>query len=208
MKIIEPSFEILAVTDPELLLIERAGRVCYRSEDRIEPGSAERFARMVIGRHHESVIEHGSMSVLFTVDRGVSHELVRHRHTSPSQESTRYCNYSKGKFDGELSFVRPFFFDEGGLNYAYWKDSCRLAEEFYLAMLANGAKPEEARTVLPSSLATTMVVTANFREWRHMFRERTARAAHPQMRQVMCPLLEEARRRVPVVFDDVGTVEL
>ena len=208
MKIIEPSFEILSITDPELLLIERAGRVCYRSEDRIEPGSAERFTRMVIGRHHESVIEHGSMSVLFTFDRGVSHELVRHRHTSPSQESTRYCNYSKGKFDGELSFVRPFFFDEGGLNYAYWEFTCRTAEEFYLAMLANGAKPEEARTVLPSSLATTMVVTANFREWRHMFRERTARAAHPQMRQVMCPLLEEARRRVPVVFDDVGVVEL
>lgn len=208
MKVIEPSFEIVAITDPELLLIERAGRVCYRSDDRIEPGSAERFTRLVIGRHHESVIEHGSMSVLFTFDRGVSHEMVRHRHTSPSQESTRFCNYSKGKFDGELYMVNPVFFVARPEMLEVWLCAMTYAEECYMELLRLGAKPEEARTVLPNSLATTMVVTANYREWRHMFRERTARAAHPQMRQVMCQLLEEARQRVPVVFDDVGVTEL
>lgn len=207
MKIIEPSFEILSVTDPELLIIEQAGRVCYRSEDRIADGTAAKFARAILDGHHESVIEHGGMTVRFIVDRGVSHELVRHRIASFSQESTRYCNYSKGKFDGELSFVRPFFWADDSVAFGGWAHACSYCEYMYLLLLENGAKPQEARSVLPNSLATTIVVTANYREWRTIFRLRTAKDAHPQMRQVMQPLLAEARRRVPVVFDDVGVVE-
>lgn len=207
MKIIEPSFTILSVTDPDLLLIEQAGRVCYRSEDRIEPGTAPRFARAILDGHHESVIEHGGMTVRLTVDRGVTHELVRHRIASFSQESQRYCSYAKGKFGGHVSFIRPPFWDEGTPLFDNWRKLCDRAETAYFVALEFGAKPEQARTMLTNSVASTIVITANYREWRQIFRLRTANDAHPQMRQVMRPLLVEARKRVPVVFDDVGVVE-
>lgn len=204
MKIIPASFEIMACPDGSeaLRLIELAGRTCYKSEDRITPESAEAFAGRLLESHHESVIEHVSATVRFTVDRGVSHELVRHRLASFSQESTRYCNYSKGKFDGELTFILPPWIDCSSHEFEVWHSCLQLAEDSYKHLLARGWTPQQARSVLPNSLKTEVVVTTNLREWRHVLRLRTSIAAHPQMREVMCPLAEEFNRRIPVLFEE------
>lgn len=207
MKIIPASYKILTDLDgPEILrTIERAGRVCYKSEDKITDGSAERFVRSLIEKGHESVLEHVSISVRFIVDRGVSHELVRHRVASFSQESTRYCNYSKRTFFGfEITVIAPTALNLNENSYAHWEWGCKCAEKAYFQMLAMGATPQEARAVLPNSLKTEVVMTANLREWRHILRLRTDKAAHPSMREVMVPLLAELKERVPVIFDDIG----
>lgn len=207
MKIIPAHYIILTDLDGAEILrtIERAGRVCYKSEDKITDGSAERFVRSIIERGHESVLEHVSLSARFIVDRGVSHELVRHRVASFSQESTRYCNYSKDGFGGEIAVIRPCFIVEDWGNAAVtWRRACENAERAYFQLLSMGTTPQEARAVLPNSLKTEVVMTANLREWRHILRLRTDKAAHPQMREVMCPLLSELKERVPVIFDDIG----
>lgn len=212
MKVIKPSYEILTpISDggiKELQHIEKIGRVCYKSEDKItEDGeSAKKFVAMLIKRGHEAMIEHGSISVKFICDRGVSHELVRHRIASFAQESTRYCNYSQDKFGSELTFIRPCFF-KGDYDfepaYKIWYDSMLDAESAYLNMLAIGRTPQEARSVLPNSLKTEITITANYREWRNIFKLRTAMAAHPQMREIMRPLLDEFKTKIPVLFDDI-----
>lgn len=206
MRIIEPSYEILSPKpfDGMAILrhIERCGRVCYKSEDRITDESAPKFVEAVIKRGHESVIEHASITVLFIVDRGVSHELVRHRLCAFSQESTRYVNYGKA---GECTFIRPMWWRAGPLGelekaWCAWRLSMAKAEETYLELLRLGATPQQARSVLPNSTKTEVVVTANLREWRHIFRLRTAKDAHPQMRQVMIPLAKELTEKLPEVF--------
>jgi len=213
MLIIKPSYEILGIFPEDVLpFLERIGRVCYKSEDKITEGSAEKFVHMILNRRHESVIEHASMSVKFVCDRGVTHELVRHRLCAFSQESTRYCNYSKGKFGGELTVIDPCFWSKPDHyprppQYATWVRSMENVEEDYLGLLKSGAKPQEARDVLPNSLKTEIVTTANLREWRHIFTLRTSEAAHPQMREIMCPLLKEVRQRIPILFDEIGLVE-
>ena len=213
MKIIEPSYEILTEISEggikELQHIEKIGRVCYKSEDKItEDGeSAKKFVKMLIGRGHEAMIEHSSLSVKFTVDRGVSHELVRHRIASFAQESTRYCNYSKDKFDNGITFIKPFFFREDTQNYKEWVHAMGMAEKLYLQMLKDGATPQEARSVLPNSTKTEITITANYREWRNFFKLRTAKAAHPQMVQVTRPLLKELKTRLPIIFDDIEVEE-
>jgi len=210
MKIIKPSYEILAIMpEKPLEYIERAGRTAYKSEDKIGPGTAEAFVRMILQLGHESVIEHASMSVHFVCDRGVSHELVRHRLCAFTQESTRYCNYGKDKFGGELTFIRPPFWPgEDQLQLSeVWEQSMTQAESWYLGFIDQGVQPQEARSVLPNSLKTEIVVTANLREWRHIFRLRTSDKAHPQMREIMRPLLAECRQRIPVLFDDVGEIQ-
>lgn len=206
MKIIPASYEILTPLDGAEILrtIERAGRVCYKSEDKIEDGSADKFVRSIIERGHESVLEHVSMSVRFIVDRGVSHELVRHRVASFSQESTRYCNYSKDGFGMEITVIEPTALNLNGSAYIAWLGGCKCSENAYFIMLDSGATPQEARSVLPNSLKTEVVMTADLREWRHILRLRTDKAAHPQMREVMCQMLEELKERVPVIFDDIG----
>lgn len=215
MKIIKPSYEILtSISDggiKELQHIEKIGRVCYKSEDRItEDGeSAKKFVKMLISNGHEAMIEHSSLSVKFVVDRGVSHELVRHRIASFAQESTRYCNYSKDKFGNEITVILPCFFDTGmgilsnSLAYQEWKLSCEWAEKHYFNLLKMGATPQQARTVLPNSLKTEITITANYREWRNFFKLRTAEAAHPQMREVTIPLLKELKTLIPIIFDDI-----
>ena len=211
MIIIKPSAHILTPfggTSIATMLqsIEFAGRVCYKSEDKITRESTSRFVRDIVQvKHHESVIEHISVTVRFVVDRGVSHELVRHRLASFSQESTRYCNYSKDKFDGQLTFIHPFFF--AGAAYVAWEEACLQAERSYLYLLKIGRSPQEARSVLPNSLKTEVVMTANLREWRHIFKLRTAKAAHPQMREVMIPLLIDFRVALPELFDDITESE-
>jgi len=209
MKIIDPSFAILTPLDPKgrwaiLSAIESAGRTCYKSEDKIAEESASRFVRDIIQvKHHESVIEHVSISVRFICDRGVSHELVRHRLASFSQESTRYCNYSKGKFGGEITVIRPSFWTDDSKQFRAWRKACQFSEEQYIRLINAGSTPQEARSVLPNSLKTEIVVTANLREWRHIFKLRTAKAAHPQMREVMIPLLIVLRIALPEIFGDI-----
>lgn len=170
-------------------------------------GSAKKFVENLIKRGHEAMLEHSSLSVKFICDRGVSHELVRHRLASFAQESTRYCNYSQDKFGNELTFIMPCFFEsdtcEAALN---WIGAMNEAEKRYFAMLKCGCTPQEARSVLPNSIKTEVVMTANYREWRHFFWLRAARKtgpAHPQMEELTVPLLDEIASRIPVVFDDI-----
>lgn len=214
MKIIKPYYKILTNISEdgfnELRQIERAARVCYKSEDRIDTFAAtSRFIRGLIKRGHEAMLEHGpELSVKFVCDRGVSHELVRHRIASFAQESTRYCNYSGDKFGNELTFIEPCFFeDDRKADYEIWYNSCVNAERDYLLLIENKVKPEEARTVLTNSLKTEIVVTANYREWRNIFKLRTAKDAHPQMRELMIPLLRELQKKLPEIFDDILVYE-
>ena len=203
MRIINPSFEIINRPNGHEVLrhLELCGRVCYKSEDAISDESAERLIRMMLERGHESPIEHVSVSVRIICDRGVSHEWVRHRIASFSQESTRYCNYQKSKFGSELTFIRPYFAEEGSKLFDIWKSSMQQAETAYFEMLNCGAKPEDARSVLPNSLKTEFICTMNLREWRHFFRLRCAPAAHPAMREISIPLLHEFQKMIPVLFD-------
>ena len=205
MKIIEASYSIETPIDGAEILkrIEKAGRTCYKSEDRITDESAEAFVRMLIERGHESVLEHESITVRFICDRGISHEIVRHRLASYSQESTRYCNYSNARFGYEITFIQPCFLNEETGAYAAWLSAMHLANIAYSDMLAEGCTPQEARSVLPNSVKTELVMTANLREWRHFLKLRTAKAAHPQMRELTVPLLKELQERIPVVFDDI-----
>lgn len=209
MRIISPSYEILTpISDggiSELSHIERIGRVCYKSEDRItdDGESAKKFVSMLIKNHHEAMIEHSSLSVKFIVDRGVSHELVRHRIASFAQESSRYCNYSKDKFGNEITVIKPCFWEEDSENFKEWKMACENAESTYFYLLSNGASAQKARSVLPNSLKTEIIMTANYREWRAFFKLRTEQAAHSQMREVTIPLLKELQQRIPIIFDDI-----
>lgn len=207
MRVIEPSVVIetdLASSLDMLRLVERAGRTCYQSSWKIGPATAGDFAAMVIKRGHESVIEHVGVTVRVVCDRGVSHELVRQRLCSFSQESTRFCNYAGDRFGGEVTFVRPpWLDDDDAFAGDEWRAAVRYAEARYLRLLELGWKPEQARAVLPNSLKTEIVMTANLREWRLIFSLRTAAPAHPQMRQVMVPLRAVLARAFAPVFDDL-----
>lgn len=205
MKIINASYSIETPIDGAEILkrIEKAGRTCYKSEDRITEESAENFVRKLIERGHESVLEHESVTVRFICDRGISHEIVRHRLASFSQESTRYCNYSGDKFGSELTFIKPCFLKEGTSEFGSWIMAMNFSEFAYFDMLVEGCTPQEARSVLPNSTKTEIIMTANLREWRHFLKLRTAKAAHPQMRELTVPLLYELQQRIPVVFDDI-----
>ncbi len=207
MKTIKASYEILnkeKINGEELLRdIEVIGRTCYKSEKMINNDSAEKFVSTLIKNGHEAMIEHNSITVKFICDRGVSHELVRHRLASFAQESTRYCNYSKDKFDNEITVILPSFFDDDTKKMVMWLDSMYAAEKHYFRLLELGSTPQEARSVLPTSLKTEVVMTMNLREWRHFFKLRCAKAAHPQMRELTLPLLGEMINLIPVVFDDL-----
>lgn len=205
MKIINASYEIVGMIEPCLMLsnIERFGRVCYKSEANITDDSASAFVARIIKSGHESVIEHEKITVKFICDRGVSHEIVRHRIASYSQESTRYCNYAKDKFGKELTFIKPVYWNEGTREYAIWLESMQQSEHHYIEMISMNVPPEQARAILPNSLKTEVVVTMNLREWRHFFKLRTSNKAHPQMREIARPLLIHLKSILPVVFDDI-----
>lgn len=206
MKIIEPAATIIDEINADQIMkkLETCGRVCYKSENKILDGSAETFIRGIIKRGHESVLEHVSISVRFVCDRGVSHEIVRHRLASYSQESTRYCNYMKDDFGSEITVIEPNYLNKETVEYLYWERACQHAESEYFNMLDAGLTAQAARAVLPNSLKTELIMTANLREWRHFFKLRTAPAAHPQMRQVVIPLLAEFKKLLPVIFEDLG----
>ena len=207
MRLVKPSFEILSIMHKDgifgtpLELIEKAGRTCYKSEDKLTKDSAIEFVKKINHLGHKSVLEHSAMTVRFVCDRGVSHELVRHRLCAFSQESTRYCNYKGG-----VTFVIPPWLDDKKADreeYYLWSMSMKLAEDNYIKLLSLGWSPQQARSVLPNSLKTEVVVTTNFREWKHIFKLRTSNAAHPQMRELMLPLLEECKQIIPVIFDSI-----
>ncbi len=205
MNIIEPSFIIESHVDGDYILkqIEQAGRTAYKSEDKITDDSASKFISSIINRGHLSVIEHQSITVRVICDRGVTHEIVRHRIASYTQESTRYCNYTKGKFGNQITVIKPCFWNENDEKYRIWKQTIEGIEKAYNELISLGATPQEARSVLPNSLKTEIVVTMNLREWRHFFELRTASGAHPQMREIAIPMLNEFKKKVPVIFDDL-----
>jgi thymidylate synthase (FAD) len=232
MKLIKASFEILTKVDGIEILraIELAGRTCYKSEDKITEDSAKEFVSMVLKKGHESVIEHQSVSVKIICDRGVSHEIVRHRIASYSQESTRYCNYTNDRFQNQITFILPNWiediepgiystrfedrngqawmvcdsFDESRTDAnADWFWHISQTEHVYNKLIGEGWQPQQARSVLPNSLKTEIVCTFNLREWRHFFKLRTSKAAHPQMREIACPLLEKFKELIPVIFDGI-----
>lgn len=214
MILIKPSYEIMTEIDREtvLKLIERSGRVCYKSEDKITDDSCIKFAQFIQSKNHLSVIEHFSFTVKFIVDRGVSHELVRHRLCSFSQESTRYCNYSKDKFGNHVTFIIPEWLNITSGTYDYdmryiptqanevWYYAMQVAEQGYFELLKRGWTPQQARSVLPNSLKTEIVTTANLREWQHIFKLRCDPSAHPQMREIMIPLRDELHNKLPEIF--------
>jgi thymidylate synthase (FAD) len=211
--LIKPSSIIISISNNPLELIENAGRTCYKSEDKITNDSASKFVRMVVKRGHESVIEHASATVRIICDRGVSHELVRHRVASFSQESTRYVNYK----DRGMEFVIPPWVDLKPGKYTdlsiheienmadkIWVLNCLRSFFSYEELLRiYNWRPEQARCILNNSLKTEVVMTANVREWRHVFKLRCSSASHPQMREVMIPLLHDMAQKIPVIFDDI-----
>lgn len=206
MKIINASVEFMEPIDGQAILkhIEKCGRVCYKSEDKIQEQSAEKFVAGIIKSGHEAVLEHKSFTVKFTCDRGVSHEIVRHRLAAYCQESTRYCNYSgDNKFGNEITVIKPCYLTEGTKQYILWEMSCAESEKRYFELLFEGCKAQEARAVLPNSLKTEVVMTADLREWRHFFKLRCAPAAHPQMREVAIQLLHMCQAEIPIIFDDI-----
>lgn len=236
MKIVKAKTEILSRLDETsrkgiYQQIELAGRTCYKSEEKITAESAAKFVKKVVENGHEAMLEHASLSVRFTVDRGVSHEIVRHRLFSFAQESTRYCNYSKAQYGKEITVIEPCWFKEIGeamkeeirskpasalrlsyrfsmreIQYGAWYNAMKAAEIAYFTMLTAGASAQEARAVLPNSLKTEIVVTGNIREWRHFFRLRAACETgmpHPQMLEVAVPLLMEMYILLPELFEDI-----
>lgn len=205
MNIIKPYFIIESQIDGGNMLkqIEKAGRTAYKSEDKITEDSSHKFIQMIIKRGHLSVIEHQSITVRIICDRGVTHEIVRHRLASYTQESTRYCDYSNGKFGNELTVIKPCFWKEEDEKYIIWKKTIEIIEKSYKELIEKGASPQEARSILPNSLKTEIVMTMNLREWRHFFILRTAKSAHPQMREIALPLLQEMKKQIKVIFDDL-----
>ncbi len=208
MKLVKPCHEILTELDELKILkhIEKIGRVCYKSEDKITEDSCVPFAKMLINKGHESVLEHFSISVRLICDRAIANELVRHRLCSISQESTRFVSYNKDK----LTFIIPEQFEDysklkvgESKSYFSWFNLCVEAEAAYMNMLAQGQSAQQARAVLPLSLKTELIVTTNLREWRHIFNLRCQRSAHPDMRRVMIPLFKELKEKLPVVFYDM-----
>lgn len=209
MKIIKPQIEIEKINGLRILKnIERAGRTCYKSEANITDDSAKKFVRGLIKRGHFSVVEHEKISVRIICDRGITHEIVRHRLASYSQESTRYVNYKDG-----ICVIKPSFWSKeeefkSSLNkFKIWEDAMRDAEKWYRLLIDAGAKPEEARAVLPNSLKTEIVVTMNLREWRHFFHLRCSKYAHPQIREVSMMILSAFQKEIPVVFDDFNIIQ-
>ena len=190
----------------EAKYIELVARNCYKSEDKITEDSYKKFIKMLKDNNHHAMIEFGRMIVKLTTDRGILAELTRHRLASYAVESTRYCNYSKDKFNNEITVVRPSL-NNKSMEYALWEHSCRNAEKFYFDLLGHEISPQLARSVLPNSLKTEIYISCNFREWMHIFKLRCiSKAAHPDFRQLLKPLYKEVREILPEVFD-LGDME-
>jgi thymidylate synthase (FAD) len=207
LKIVSPSYEILSPTTHEEVMedirrIEQVARTCYKSEGKTTLTSYRKLLERLRDSGHHAMLEHASMTVKFTCDRGVSHELVRHRLASFAQESTRYVNYEGTGL--EVICPPEIFHDENDHIFSYWQMGVVNAEIAYRAMVQSGLAPQIARSVLPTCLKTEINVTANYREWRHILSLRSPVTAHPQMRDLIIPLLTEVKQLVPIVFEDLG----
>lgn len=207
MVIIDPAYIIMNdISDggvEELKLIERVARVCYQSETGKTFEDTKAFIRRLIKRKHFAMIEHSFLSVMFECDRGISHEVVRHRIGSFAQESTRWCNYSKDRFGNGITVIDPGF-DRNGIDHLTWKRACLSAEDTYMKMVNSGISPQKARGVLPHALKTSVVLSTNYREWRHFFELRCAADAHPQLRELATKLLHDLNGKIPVIFEDLA----
>ena len=207
MKLVEQSAELLWITPSPEIAIERCGRIAYKSEDKITEGSAAKFVRMILERGHEAVIEHACASMIFITDRGITHEIVRHRLFSYVQESTRYCNYGKEKFDNEITVIKPIFPSNDwqyALHSMCWYGAMKMSEWTYMLMSKTKLPPQWARSVLPNSLKTEIAVTGNLREWKHFFKLRCAKTAHPQMQELAKMALRILSPMAPTVFEDLA----
>lgn len=205
-KVALPDYQILDdINGKEMLKkLERIIRVCYKSENNINEGSAERMVSQIIKSGHTAMLEHENISVKFITDRGVSHELVRHRHCGFAQESSRYCSYDKDKFGNKIAVIKPLLFEKGSPEYLLWLEAMNNAGKAYQELKNNyNIKNDMARGVLPTDLKTEISVTASLREWRAIFGLRCANDAHPAIRDLMKKLLEDLYGRIPVVFDDL-----
>lgn len=205
MKIVKPSVEILTPINGERILnyIETIARTCYQSQ---QSNNNHNLVKSLIRSEHFAMLEHYGITVKFITDRGISHEIVRHRLASFAQESTRYCNYIKDKFGNEISVIKPQELVKGSFEYIVWKKQCEQAEKAYFKLVDNGVKPETARSVLPTSLKTTIVMTANIREWRHFLNLRaigTTGKPHPDMQALAIDLLNQFKSKIPILFDDI-----
>lgn len=213
MKIVKANYRIMKpdVDDPDIYRkilkeVTEIGHTAYKSSAKVTDEKAEEFVRRLIHDGHESVLEHINIRILFTVDRGFSHELVRHRLAAYTQESTRFCNYSQDKFDNEITVIKPCYLDNSSGAYNTWSRAMVDCENAYFMMLKQGCTPQEARAVLPNSLKTEVVMTTNLRELRHILSLRAAGSTgkpHPQMLEVMAPLLNELRLKLPALFKDI-----
>ncbi len=205
VKIVAPKVEVLTPLDGDAILkhLELCARNCYKSEDKITSDSAQLMVRKLLEMGHEAMIEHYNLTVKITCDLGVYKDLTRHRHVSYAIESTRYCNYSKGKFGNELSVMKPCHIKEETPEYQLWLETMQQIEKNYNAMAALGCKPDQLRMLLPHSVKADVIMTANLREWRHIFKLRCAPAAHPTVQEIMKMLLGTLKREIPVIFDDI-----
>jgi thymidylate synthase (FAD) len=208
VNIIEPSIKILTPIDGDMILkhIEECGRTCYQSygNKTEDTTSAKQMIGMLIKSGHESVLEHFSISVKMKVDVGCYKDLTRHRAgTAFSIESTRFCNYSKDKFDNQITFIKPCNIEYGTDEYNLWEQCMRVIEVYYNNMAQLKCKPDQLRMILPHSTAAEVSMTANLRAWRHIFKMRCAKAAHPSVRQIMLMTLDKFHSNIPVIFDDV-----
>lgn len=205
MKIVEPKVEFLTQLDGEQVLkhLELCARNCYKSEDKITEDSASKMVQKLIELGHEAMIEHFNVTVKLTTDVGAYKDLTRHRHASFAIESSRFCNYSKGKYGNELTFMKPINIEENSPEYQIWVNCMKNIEDAYNNMASLGAKADQLRMLLPHSTKADVIMTANLREWRHILNLRCATYAHPSVRQVCLMLLEEFHKNIPVVFDDI-----
>lgn len=219
MIIIKPFYEILFISQTNNKLVEYCARVCYQSQDKIKDSSADTLVKALLSQSppHESVIEHSMITVRFIINRAIANELVRHRLASYSQESTRYVKYD----NDDMIFIKPAWVSIPVGEYSpqnlvalqglypdndlLWAESLLLAELYYKRLLMVGCKAEDARDLLPSALKAEIVITANFREWRYILKLRTSKKAHPQMREIMIPLLKELKEKIPIIFEGIGS---
>ncbi len=217
MKLVRPHYTIITPMPWAAMMehVEYCGRISYQTEELIAAGSAAEFVRKLIHLGHESVLEHASFTVIFEVNRGVTHEVVRHRIASPTQESTRYCNYSLGKFSNSVTYTDPTggaLLDVKMSNLPdadleaimkEWMQGCLDAERHYFRLLELGATTQFARGMLNESTKAQIAITTNIREWRLILGQRSAPVAHPQMREVIVPLLLELKEECSPFFSDI-----
>ena len=204
MKIIEPLVEVENFDGLKIMKnIERACRTCYRSEDKITEDSYKNLIKNCVNRGHESVLEHEKITVRLTCDIGVYKDLTRHRIASFSIESTRYCNYGKDKWDNQIKFIKPCNIEGDSELYSNWVGTMDFIEKEYIAMSKNGATPDQMRMILPHSTAALVTMTANIREWKHIFSLRCTKHAHPAVEQVMIPLLLHFKQNMPEIFENI-----